>query len=32
MGWETIVEASFSIWGERGSIDILAWNQPSLTL
>ena len=32
MGWETIVEASFSIWGERGSIDILAWHEPSLTL
>lgn len=24
-GWEVIVEASFAIWGERGSIDILAW-------
>jgi hypothetical protein len=26
MGWEAVVEASFSIWGERGSIDILAWH------
>jgi len=32
MGWEAVVEASFSIWGERGSIDILAWHARSLTL
>jgi DNA-binding XRE family transcriptional regulator len=25
-GWEVRVEASFSEWGERGSIDILAWH------
>jgi hypothetical protein len=31
-GWEPIVEASFSIWGERGSIDILAWHAGSRTL
>ena len=32
IGWETVVEASFSIWGERGSIDILAWHPPFRTL
>jgi transcriptional regulator with XRE-family HTH domain len=26
-GWEVAVEVSFSIWGERGSIDILAFHQ-----
>jgi transcriptional regulator with XRE-family HTH domain len=25
-GWEVVPEASFSIWGERGVIDILAWH------
>ena len=25
-GWEAAVEVSFSIWGERGSIDVLAWH------
>lgn len=25
-GWEVAVEASFSIYGERGSIDVLAWH------
>jgi transcriptional regulator with XRE-family HTH domain len=25
-GWDAAVEASFSIWGERGSIDSLAWH------
>lgn len=28
LGWQTVVEATFSRYGERGSIDILAW-QPS---
>jgi transcriptional regulator with XRE-family HTH domain len=32
LAWETAVEASFSIWGERGSIDILAWHPGSRTL
>lgn len=31
-GWQTIVEASFSIRGERGSIDVLAFHAPSGTL
>jgi len=26
LGWETVVEASFSIAGERGSIDVLGWH------
>jgi hypothetical protein len=25
-GWEVRPEHTFSIWGERGSIDVLAWN------
>src|SRR4051812_12842431 len=25
-GWETHIEVSYSIFGERGSIDILAWH------
>jgi Holliday junction resolvase-like predicted endonuclease len=25
-GWEVVPEATFSIYGERGSIDVLAWN------
>jgi transcriptional regulator with XRE-family HTH domain len=28
IGWEVIPEASFSIYGERGVIDILAWHPP----
>ena len=31
-GWETIVEASYSIRGERGSIDVLGLNRPSATV
>jgi transcriptional regulator with XRE-family HTH domain len=31
-GWIARVEASFSIWGERGSIDILAWHAATATL
>jgi transcriptional regulator with XRE-family HTH domain len=31
-GWETHVEVSYSIFGERGSIDVLAWHAPSGTL
>jgi transcriptional regulator with XRE-family HTH domain len=26
-GWQVAVEASFSIYGERGSIDVLAWHR-----
>jgi transcriptional regulator with XRE-family HTH domain len=25
-GWEVVPEATFSVYGERGSIDVLAWN------
>jgi transcriptional regulator with XRE-family HTH domain len=28
-GWEVAVEVSFSVWGERGSIDIFAFHRPS---
>lgn len=28
-GWETVVEASFAIGGERGSIDVLGWHAAS---
>ena len=28
-GWEVVVEATFWIRGERGSIDLLAWHAPS---
>ena len=31
-GWEVVPERSFSIWGERGVIDIVAWLAPSRTL
>ncbi len=31
-GWEVLPERSFSIWGERGVIDIVAWRAPSRTL
>jgi transcriptional regulator with XRE-family HTH domain len=30
--WEALVEVSFAIWGERGSIDALAWHAPSRSL
>ncbi len=32
LGWEVAPEVSFSSWGERGVIDILAWHPPSRTL
>jgi len=32
VGWQTQVEVSFSIWGERGSVDVLAWHVASATL
>ncbi len=25
-GWEVVPEATFSVYGERGSVDVLAWN------
>jgi transcriptional regulator with XRE-family HTH domain len=31
-GWEVAVEVSFSIWGERGSIDVLAYHAASGTV
>jgi transcriptional regulator with XRE-family HTH domain len=31
-GWDVVVEASFSIWGERGSIDVLGWHPASRSL
>lgn len=31
-GWEVVPEASFSIYGERGSIDVLAWHRATRTL
>lgn len=30
--WQLRAEVSFSIYGERGSIDLLAWHEPSRTL
>lgn len=30
--WECRLEASFSIWGERGSIDVLAWHATTRSL
>ncbi len=30
--WEVVPERSFSIWGERGIVDILAWHVSSRTL
>jgi transcriptional regulator with XRE-family HTH domain len=31
-GWETIVEASFALGGERGSIDVLAWHPATASI
>ncbi len=31
-GWDVLAETTFSVYGERGSIDLLAWHQPSRTL
>lgn len=31
-GWDAAVEVSYSIWGERGSIDVLALHPPTGTL
>jgi transcriptional regulator with XRE-family HTH domain len=32
LGWEVHTEVSFAVRGERGSIDVLAWHEPSRTL
>lgn len=32
LGWETIVEASYAIRGERGSVDVLALHRPTATV
>jgi transcriptional regulator with XRE-family HTH domain len=31
-GWEIRVEVSYSVYGERGSIDVLAWHAPTRVL
>jgi len=31
-GWQSIVEFSFNVFGERGSVDVLAWHAPTRTL
>lgn len=32
LGWEVRPEVSFSVFGEKGSIDLVAWHAPSRTL
>lgn len=32
LGWEVLAEVTFSVYGERGSIDLLAWHAASRTL
>lgn len=32
VGWDVHAEVSYSIYGERGSIDLLAWHAPTRTL
>jgi transcriptional regulator with XRE-family HTH domain len=32
LGWEVLPEVTFSFYGERGSIDVLAWHSASRTL
>ena len=32
LGWKTLAEVSYSVWGERGSIDLLAWHPASAIL
>ncbi|HEY5629798.1 MAG TPA: hypothetical protein VIR16_09835 [Candidatus Limnocylindrales bacterium] len=32
LGWEVRPEVSFAVYGERGSIDVVAWHGPSRTL
>ena len=31
-GWDTVPEYTFSVWGERGSVDILAWHPQARAL
>ena len=31
-GWTTVVEFSFSVYGERGSVDVLGWHAATRTL
>jgi transcriptional regulator with XRE-family HTH domain len=31
-GWQVVPERSFSMWGERGVVDLLAWHAPSRSL
>ncbi len=31
-GWTTVPEVTFSVYGERGAIDVLAWHAPTRTL
>jgi transcriptional regulator with XRE-family HTH domain len=31
-GWETMIEFSFNVYGERGSVDVLAWHAATRTL
>jgi transcriptional regulator with XRE-family HTH domain len=32
LGWRRVPEVSYSEWGERGSIDLLAWHEATATL
>lgn len=32
LGWEVLAEVTFSVYGERGSIDLLAWHAETRTL
>jgi len=32
LGWLTQVEVTYSVWGERGSIDVLAWQEAARSL
>jgi len=31
-GWETLVEYTFNVFGERGSVDVLGWHRATRTL
>lgn len=32
IGWQTRAEVSYSVYGERGSVDLLAWHSPTSSL
>ena len=32
MNWQALTERTFSVWGERGSVDVLAWHAPDRAL